>query len=85
METLAAAGNGFFLGGGLIVAIGAQNAFLLRQGLLRRHVLPLALFCACSDALLIAAGVGGLGSLISGWPAGMTAAALGGALFLAAY
>lgn len=85
METLAAASNGFFLGGGLIVAIGAQNAFLLRQGLLRRHVLPLVLFCACSDALLIAAGVGGLGSLISGWPAGMTAAALGGGLFLTAY
>lgn len=85
MEALAAAGNGFFLGGGLIVAIGAQNAFLLRQGLTGRHILPLVLFCACADATLIAAGVAGLGSLISAWPAGMTAAALGGGLFLAAY
>lgn len=85
MEFLAAAVNGFLLGGGLIVAIGAQNAFLLRQGLLRRHVLALALFCALSDAVLIAAGVAGLGTLIAGWPAGLAAATWGGAGFLAVY
>lgn len=85
MEALTAAVNGFLLGGGLIVAIGAQNAFLLRQGLLRRHVLALALFCALSDALLIAAGVAGLGTLIAGWPAGLAAATWGGAGFLAVY
>ena len=53
---------GFLLGGSLIVAIGAQNAFILRQGLLDRHVFVLCLICALSDAVLIAAGVGGLGA-----------------------
>ena len=52
--------TGFALGFSLIVAIGAQNAFVLRQGLLRRHVFAVGLFCAVSDALLIAVGVGGL-------------------------
>jgi L-lysine exporter family protein LysE/ArgO len=85
METCGPALNGFLLGGGLIVAIGAQNAFVLRQGLLRRHVLPLVLFCALSDALLIAAGVAGLGALIAAWPVGLTVAAVGGGLFLAVY
>ncbi|MBV5336130.1 LysE family transporter, partial [bacterium] len=85
METTAAAINGFFLGGGLIVAIGAQNAYLLRQGLIGRHVPQLALFCALSDALLIALGVAGLGSLISARPTGLTIAAVGGGGFLAAY
>ena len=58
---LAAAGEGFFLGLSLIVAIGAQNAFVLRQGLLRQHVLAVCLICAVSDALLIAAGIAGSG------------------------
>ena len=50
---------GFLLGASLIIAIGAQNAFILRQGLLRSHVFVLCLICALSDALLIAAGVAG--------------------------
>lgn len=53
----------------LIVAIGAQNAFVLRQGLLRSHVGPVVLVCALSDAVLIAAGIAGIGTLVdrAGW------------------
>jgi L-lysine exporter family protein LysE/ArgO len=57
--------SGFFLSLSLIIAIGPQNAFVLRQGLLRRHVFPIAAFCAISDIILIAIGVFGLGSVIS--------------------
>ena len=57
--------SGFFLSLSLIIAIGPQNAFVLRQGLLRRHVFPIAAFCAISDIILIALGVFGLGSVIS--------------------
>ena len=57
--------TGFALGFSLILAIGAQNAFVLRQGLLRQHVLPVVLFCAVSDMILIVAGVGGLSLLIA--------------------
>jgi L-lysine exporter family protein LysE/ArgO len=56
---------GFLLGLSLIVAIGAQNAFILRQGLRREHVLPLVLTCAVSDAVLIALGVGGFATMLS--------------------
>ena len=52
--------TGFFLGLSLIVAIGAQNAFILRQGILRQHVFYIALFCSISDALLIILGVVGI-------------------------
>ena len=52
--------TGFFLGLSLIVAIGAQNTFVLRQGILGQHVLYVALFCALSDALLICIGVAGI-------------------------
>ena len=52
--------TGFFLGLSLIVAIGAQNSFVLRQGILGRHVFYVALFCALSDAILITAGVLGV-------------------------
>lgn len=76
---------GFLTGAALIVAIGAQNAFVLRQGLLGRHVLPLVSICAGADALLIAAGVAGLGALIEAWPGVMTASRYGGAAFLFAY
>ena len=51
--------TGFFLGLSLIVAIGAQNAFVLRHGILRQHVFYIALFCAVSDATLIFLGVTG--------------------------
>ena len=57
--------TGFGLGFSLILAIGAQNVFVLRQGLKRQHVVAVVLFCASSDALLIAAGVGGLGVLLA--------------------
>ena len=77
--------SGFLLGLSLIVAIGAQNAFILRQGLLRRHVFVLCLICALSDALLIVAGVAGLGTLISSSPTLITAVTVGGALFLFSY
>ncbi len=76
---------GFFLGLSLIVAIGAQNAFVLRQGLQGRHVLAICLTCAASDALLIAAGVGGFTNIISsiGWLDPLLR--YGGAAFLAFY
>ncbi|MEL6745264.1 MAG: LysE family transporter, partial [Pseudomonadota bacterium] len=61
----AAALAGFLLGGGLIIAIGAQNAFLLRQGLLRQHVFVLCLVAAISDAALIIIGVAGFGAIVS--------------------
>lgn len=56
---------GFFTGLSLIVAIGAQNAYVLRQGILRSHVLPLVALCALSDVVLEVAGVVGIGSLIT--------------------
>jgi L-lysine exporter family protein LysE/ArgO len=80
-----AAVNGFALGLSLIVAIGAQNAFVLRQGLRREHVLIVCSICAVSDALLILAGVGGLGGLIEKSPALIAAATLGGSAFLIGY
>ena len=81
----AALTTGFFTGLSLIVAIGAQNAFVLRQGLLLRHRLPIALICALSDALLIAAGIYGFGLAASGIPALLEIARWSGAAFLAAY
>ncbi len=59
---------GFFTGLSLIIAIGAQNAYVLRLGLMRHHVLAVVLFCAVSDALLIIAGVAGLGAIIQQLP-----------------
>jgi L-lysine exporter family protein LysE/ArgO len=59
---------GFFTGLSLIIAIGAQNAFVIRQGLTRKHVLLVVAICAVSDAALIVLGVAGLGALISGLP-----------------
>ncbi len=82
---LAVAGEGFLLGASLIVAIGAQNAFVLRQGLQRRHVLAVVLTCALSDALLIAAGVGGLGSLVRRLPGLLAAVTMLGVGFLTGY
>lgn len=60
------AGLGFSLS--LIVAIGAQNAFVLRQGLRREHVLPIVIVCAGSDAVLITAGIAGIGALVLAAP-----------------
>jgi L-lysine exporter family protein LysE/ArgO len=76
---------GFLVGGGLIIAIGAQNAFVLRQGLLQRHVFAVALFCAFSDAMLILLGVGGMGALVVASPLLLKLATWGGSAFLIAY
>lgn len=85
MNILSSGMSGFALGGSLIVAIGAQNAFILRQGLLQRHVFILCLICALSDALLIAAGVGGMGTLVSQSDTLILIVTLGGAVFLGSY
>lgn len=85
MNILSAGLSGFALGGSLIVAIGAQNAFILRQGLLRRHVFVLCFICALSDALLIAAGVAGMGAVISQSKTLILVVTLGGAVFLGSY
>ncbi len=70
---------------GLIVAIGAQNAFVLRQGLRREHVGSVVLFCAVADAVLIAAGVLGMAQALRSSPGLARALALAGAGFLALY
>jgi len=77
--------SGLATGLALIVAIGSQNAYVLRQGILRQHVSALVLFCALSDALLIVAGIGGAGVLIRDNPTLMALTRYGGALFLASY
>ena len=77
--------RGFALSASLIVSIGAQNMFVLRQGLKREHVLPIVAFCAAADASLIIAGVNGLGSLIAVVPGLSVGLSLGGAAFLAWY
>ncbi len=77
--------NGFILGGSLIVAIGAQNAFILRQGLLRSNVFILCLIASAADALLILAGVAGFGTIVNSSPVLLTVVTAGGALFLMAY
>jgi L-lysine exporter family protein LysE/ArgO len=77
--------KGFATSLGLIVAIGAQNAFVLRQGLKREHVAIVVAFCALSDAALIAAGVAGLGLLLQSVPQAMTAIRWAGAVFLMWY
>ncbi|GAB4349605.1 MAG: LysE/ArgO family amino acid transporter [Oricola sp.] len=84
-STLAAGLSGFLLGASLIVAIGAQNAFILRQGLLRRHVFVLCLICSLSDAVLIAAGVGGFGALVASSDMAIRLVTWAGAAFLSVY
>lgn len=77
--------QGWLTGAGLIVAIGAQNALVLRQGLMRQHVAPVVAVCALSDVFLICVGVFGLGSLIAASPLLLTAFRYGGAAFLLVY
>jgi L-lysine exporter family protein LysE/ArgO len=77
------AGVGFGLS--LIVAIGAQNAFVLRQGIRKEHVLPVVAVCAASDAVLIVVGVAGLGSLLELAPWLLDGMRFGGAAFLLGY
>lgn len=82
---LSAAATGFGLSASLIVAIGAQNAFVLRQGIRREHVGPVVTVCALLDLLLMAAGVAGLGAVFIGRPGWLDALALAGAVLLAVY
>jgi L-lysine exporter family protein LysE/ArgO len=77
--------QGLALSFGLIVAIGAQNAFVLRQGLRREHVGSVVLFCAVADAVLIAAGVAGMAQALRQSPHLARALAMAGAAFLAVY
>lgn len=77
--------NGFLTSLTLIVAIGAQNAFVLRQGIRREHVFTVALICALSDALLISLGVAGVGRWVRQTPMLLTIATYGGAAFLFVY
>jgi L-lysine exporter family protein LysE/ArgO len=76
---------GFALSAALIMAIGAQNLFVFRQGLRREHVGAIVLFCACADAVLIVLGVSGVGALVGAAPQLASGMALGGAAFLAWY
>ncbi len=76
---------GFVLSLTLIVAIGAQNAFVLRQGLRREHVFWVCLTCGLSDAILIVAGVAGIGALSEAMPWFETVMRYGGAAFLIWY
>ena len=76
---------GFALGFSLILAVGAQNAFVLRQGLRREHVLAVVLVCALSDAVLVAAGVAGFGALAELVPGLERVMRYGGAVFLILY
>ena len=77
--------RGFGLGASLIIAIGAQNAFVLRQGLRREQAVLVAALCAGCDALLIALGTAGVGSVIASIPTLARLASLGGAAFLLYY
>ncbi|WLP95210.1 LysE/ArgO family amino acid transporter [Psychrobacter sp. M13] len=77
--------SGFLLGLSLIIAIGSQNAFVLKQGLRREHVFIVCLFCAVSDALLISAGVAGFGAVTARFPQVVTIAKVAGVIFLLGY
>lgn len=76
---------GFAASAVLIIAIGAQNAFVLRQGLRREHVGTVVAICALSDLILIMAGIAGLGAVVTSHPAALTAIKWSGALFLLGY
>ena len=82
---LVAAGTGFATAFALILAIGAQNAFVLRQGLRQSHVFIICLICALSDAVLITAGVAGFGTITATYPSLPILMTWAGAIFLFAY
>lgn len=84
-SALTTAAAGFGTGLSLIVAIGAQNAFVLRQGVRRDAVLAVVGICALSDAALIALGVGGVGAVVVAWPGALTAVGWIGGAFLLGY
>src|SRR6185437_16605668 len=76
---------GLAAGASLIIAIGAQNAFVLRQGLRREHVLPIVLICIASDGILIALGIAGIGGLVRAAPAALEVVRWAGFAFLVFY
>ncbi|WP_019971709.1 L-lysine exporter [Mycobacterium sp. 141] len=76
---------GFLTAMTLIAAIGAQNAFVLRQGIRGEHVIPVIALCTVSDLILIAAGIAGVGALITAHPDAVMVAKFGGAAFLIGY
>jgi L-lysine exporter family protein LysE/ArgO len=76
---------GFIASLTLIAAIGAQNAFVLRQGIRREHVLAVVTLCTVSDVMLVAAGIAGAGALITAHPSALSVAKFGGAAFLTGY
>jgi len=76
---------GFLASFTLIAAIGTQNAFVLRQGIRREHVLPVVALCTVSDIVLISAGIAGFGALINAHPSVVDIAKFGGAAFLVCY
>lgn len=77
--------NGLLIAAGLIIALGAQNAFVLAQGLRREHHVSVALLCVACDALLVTAGVFGLATLLAQHPLLLGIARWGGAAFLLWY
>jgi L-lysine exporter family protein LysE/ArgO len=77
--------TGFALGATLIIAIGAQNAFVLRQGLRREHIAAIVAFCVIADVILMAVGVAGLANVLGAAPVLTSALTLGGAVFLSWY
>ena len=77
--------KGMGTGGGLIIAIGAQNAFVLSQGVRKNHVILIPLICAVCDAILVAIGVAGFGAYIASSKVLSWVAGVGGALFLFCY
>ena len=77
--------SGFSLGLSLILPIGAQNAFVLKQGIKKQHVFLVCIICALSDAALIFAGVSGFGYVVERYPVIKTAALWGGFVFLSIY
>lgn len=84
-DLLTSAGLGLATGLALIVAIGAQNAFVLRQGIKGEHIVPIVVVCALSDAVLIGAGVLGTGALITAAPTAVVVLRYVGAAFLVTY
>jgi L-lysine exporter family protein LysE/ArgO len=84
-EYLGAIIEGFLTSGGLIIAIGAQNAFVLKQGLMRHQVFMTALFCFVCDSLLIILGVAGFGAIVTSSPLLLLLAKWGGVTFLTWY
>lgn len=82
---MAVAAVGFAVGFSLILAIGAQNAFVLKQGLKRQHVFLICAICAMSDALLILCGVAGFAQVVKNFPLIETVTRYAGALFLFVY